>query len=154
MCTGLQWKRDFVVTAECSKATLALHSVRKFHFFAHDLQMFTGPQRKHDFWSPRNRGTKCALVCSETVICFSPPKGSMSLLDRRKIKCSPLQRKRILWLNPQRLKVTFALRPGRNGCFFLKRSLVCSENVDFFHLQSDLSNFCSTSLLKRLLCFR
>ena len=79
--------------------------------------MFTVSQRQHDFWSLRNRCTKCALVCSETVICFSPAKGSMSLLDRRKIKCSPLQRKRILWLNPQRLKVTFALRPGRNETF-------------------------------------
>ena len=59
-----------------------------------------------------------------------------------------LQRKRPLFFTPQRLNVTFALRPGRNGCFFLKRSLVCSENVDFFHLQRDLSDFWATFALR------
>ena len=97
--------------------------------------MGTGLQRKRDlFFAPQRFD-----------VAFGSPQNQMF---------TGLQRKRPLFFTPQRLNVTFALRPGRNGCFFLKRSLVCSESVDFFHLQGDLSNFCSTSQLKRPLYFR
>ena len=62
------WKRNAgnaMQEMQCFKCALVCS---ENVIFAHYLQMFTGPQRKHDFWSPRNRGTKCALVCNENVI--------------------------------------------------------------------------------------
>ena len=49
---------------------------------------------------------------------------------------------------PRRRFSTFARRIMLFRFFFLKSSLVCSQNVTFIHLQGYLNNFCSTSLLK------
>ena len=72
---------------------------------------------------------------------FAPLRFDVTFGSPQNQMFTGLQRKRPLFFTPQRLNVTFALRPGRNGCFFLKRSLVCSENVDFFTSRATWATF-------------
>ena len=84
--------------------------------------MCTGLQRKRDLF-------------------FAPQRFDVSFGSPQNQMFTGLQRKRHLFFTPQSSDDTFALRPGRNGCFFCKRSPVCSENVDFLHPLEDLKYF-------------
>ena len=74
--------------------------------------MCTGLQRKRD-------------------LIFAPQRFEVTFESPQIQMFTGLQRKRRLFFTPQSSDDTFALRPGRNACFFCERSPVCSENVDF-----------------------